>query len=66
MTYRRALHRVAAAMGFGLIRSSHHLIWRHERSGAVVATSSTPSDRHALNQAQRQFRRAIRQHHTTA
>ena len=59
MNHRHAVARLAASLGFELIRARRHAIWRHQLSGVVVITSSTPSDRHAIRNIEREMRRAI-------
>lgn len=51
------LHRLAASYGYELIRKRNHLIWQHVTTGFVAVTSASASDKHALNQAERVFRR---------
>lgn len=57
----REVNRVAAAHGFqpGEHTGGGHLRYRH-KSGVVVHTSSTPSDRRAWLNLVAQFRRAAR------
>jgi len=51
------IHALADAYGYELKRKRSHLVWQHVVSGFVAVTSATASDRHALNQAERVFRR---------
>ncbi len=39
--------RAAVALGYKLLRQRKHLVWRHELTGALVTTSSSPGDRRA-------------------
>jgi hypothetical protein len=59
MDHRHAVARLAASLGFELIRARRHAVWRHQLTGALVITSSTPSDRQALRNIERDLRRAI-------
>jgi hypothetical protein len=59
MDHRHAVARLAASLGFELIRRRRHAVWRHQLTGALVITSSTPSDRQALRNIERDLRRAI-------
>jgi hypothetical protein len=61
VSYLTELDQLARALGFELIRTQRHQIWRHP-SGAQVSTASTPRDRDgALRSAARDFRRALSQ-----
>jgi len=51
------IYALAEAHGFELKRRRSHLVWQHVVTGFVAVTSATASDRHALNQAERIFRR---------
>jgi hypothetical protein len=59
MNHRHAVARLAASLGFELIRARRHAVWRHQLTGALVITSSTPSDRQALRNIERDLRRAV-------
>lgn len=59
MNHRHAVARLAASLGFELIRARRHAVWRHQLTGAQVITSSTPSDRRALRNIERDLRRAM-------
>ncbi len=58
MNHRHTVARLAASLGFELIRARRHAIWRHQQTGAVVVTASTPSDRQALRNIERDLRRS--------
>ncbi len=49
--------RAAVALGYRLVRQKRHLIWRHQQTGAVVVTASTPSDRRAAHHEISRLRR---------
>jgi hypothetical protein len=51
------LYDLAHAYGYELKRKRTHLIWQHIVTGFVAVTSASASDRHALNQAERLFRK---------
>jgi CBS-domain-containing membrane protein len=51
------LERLAHRYGYRLKRSRKHLVWEHTITRFVVTTSASASDKHALNQAERLFRR---------
>jgi len=51
------LYDLAESYGYELVRKRSHAVWRNITTGFVAVTSSTASDRHALNQAERIFRR---------
>jgi DNA-binding response OmpR family regulator len=49
--------RAAMALGYTLLRQRKHLVWRHELTGALVTTSSSPSDRRAIHHEISRLRR---------
>jgi hypothetical protein len=51
------IYDLAHSYGYELKRKRTHLIWQHVITGFVAVTSSTASDKHALNQAERVFRK---------
>jgi len=51
------LHALARNYGYTLVRKRSHAVWRNVVTGFVAVTSATASDKHALNQAERIFRR---------
>lgn len=58
MASRRSdLYALADAYGYELKRKRSHMVWQHVITGFVAVTSATASDKHALNQAERIFRR---------
>jgi predicted RNA binding protein YcfA (HicA-like mRNA interferase family) len=56
---RRAAVELAERYGFTLVRSTHHLVFRHPVAGQVVV-STTATDRRAMRNAEADFRRALR------
>lgn len=52
---------VAKKWGFRLKRRNTHLVWEHAVTGFIAVTSSSASDKHALNQAERLFRKIAAQ-----
>jgi hypothetical protein len=56
--WRRAITELAEEFGFFLKRKSKHMIWVNA-SGVIVTTSATASDKCALAQCRRQFRRSL-------
>jgi hypothetical protein len=61
MNHRQTVARLAASLGFELIRARRHSVWKHQHSGAVVVTASTPSDRQPLRNIERDLRRSAQQ-----
>lgn len=62
MTSRKSdLDGVAKRWGFRLKRRRTHFVWEHAVTGFIAVTSSSASDKHALNQAERLFRRIAMQ-----
>lgn len=60
MSSNRAILELAARYGFSLVRQKSHLIFRHP-SGAQVVTSATCTDWRRLKNAERDFKRALKQ-----
>jgi predicted RNA binding protein YcfA (HicA-like mRNA interferase family) len=58
MASRDPIIEIAARFGFMEHRRKRHRIWKHP-SGIVVTTGSTLSDRRALLNIEKQFRRAL-------
>jgi hypothetical protein len=58
MARRDPIAPIAAKFGFVEVRHTRHRIWQHP-SGAVVTTGSTLSDRRALMNIEKQFRRSL-------
>lgn len=55
----RALHRRLTDMGFVLVRSKKHAVYRHPQAGTLVA-ARTASDHRAAKNALAQARRRMR------
>ena len=58
MARRDTIAPIAAKFGFVEVRHTRHRIWQHP-SGATVTTGSTLSDRRALLNIEKQFRRSL-------
>lgn len=53
------MQKLAKRYGFALIRMNRHLVFR-DAAGRIVTTALTPSDGHALKNAERQFIRTLK------
>ena len=51
------LYELAESYGYELKRKRSHLIWQHVITGFVAVTSASASDRNAIRQAERVFKR---------
>lgn len=49
---------LAARYEMDLVRQTTHLVFKHRRTGVMVSVSKTPSDRRALQNIERDMRRA--------
>ena len=51
------LHRLAIPMATSASAKRSHLVWQHVITGFVAVTSASASDRNAIRQAERVFKR---------
>ena len=44
---------------FEVIRNKKHIVWKHKENGALVTTSSTPSNKNAIKMIMKDIRKEV-------